>query len=78
MGNVVSTIRDDSILFEKDDIVFCKINNDKIYLIDNIGAFGQVDSHILKNPDKFLQEATKAYWVASGTHKKTKEIHQLL
>jgi len=68
MGNVVSTIRDDSILFEKDDIVFCKINNDKIYLMDDIHAFKQVKSRILKNPDKFLQEATKAYWIAAGNH----------
>jgi hypothetical protein len=70
MGNVVSTIQYNSILFKKDNILFCKINNDKIYLMDDIHAFRPVNSHILKNPDEFLQEATKAYWIAAGNHTK--------
>ena len=65
MGDVNYVITDSALLFKKDKITFGKINNDNIYLIDNTGAFKQIDTSILKTEDEFLKAATQAYWFAS-------------
>ena len=65
IGNVNYLIKDSILLIKKDDVVFGKINNDNIYLIDNTGTFKQIDPSILKGEDAFLKAATKSYWSAS-------------
>jgi len=64
MGDVDYFITDDSLELKKEDHVFGKLVNDKIYLVDDNKTFQRIDNNILNTEDEFLKEATKAYWIA--------------
>lgn len=66
MGDVGYFITDNSLELKKEDHIFGKIINDKIYLIDGNESFQQIDNNLLNTEDEFLKEATKAYWTAKG------------
>lgn len=66
MGAVDYFITDDSLELKKEDHVFGKLINDKIYLIDGNESFQQINNNLLNTEDEFLKEATKAYWIAKG------------
>jgi len=64
MGDVDYFITDNSLELKKEDHIFGKIINDKIYLIDGNESFQQIDNNLLNTEDEFLKEATKAYWIS--------------
>lgn len=66
MGDVNYLITDDSLELKKEDHVFGKLVNDKIYLIGGNKSFQQINNNLLNTEDEFLKEATKAYWLAKG------------
>jgi len=66
MGDVDYFITDDSLELKKEDQVFGKLVNDKIYLIGGNESFQRIDNNILNTEDEFLKEATKSYWNAKG------------
>ena len=66
MGKVNYLIKDGFIELKKDQNVFGKIINNKIYLLNDNQSFDQIENSILKSEDGFLKKATKSYWIASG------------
>ena len=66
MGDVNYLITDDSLELKKENHVFGKLINDKIYLIDGNESFQRIDNNLLNTEDEFLKEATKAYWIVKG------------
>lgn len=66
MGDVNYLITDDSLDLKKEDYVFGKLVNDKVYLVDDNKTFQRIDNNMLNTEDEFLKEATKAYWIAKG------------
>lgn len=52
----------------KDNVEFGKIKDQSVFLKQNKTQFKKVNEKILKSPDCFLREATKAYWIAEGLY----------
>lgn len=64
MGKITYLIVDEALILEKDDVTFGKIQDDRIYLLDHLKTFKEVEQSILKTPDAFFMQATKSYWNA--------------
>ena len=50
----------------KDEIKFGMVKNETVHLIEKDRDFKEVDKDVLHETDRFLEAATKAYWIASG------------
>ena len=66
MGTVSYLIKSGFIELKKDQSVFGKIINNKIYLLNDDQLFDQIDNSILKPEDEFLKKATRSCWIASS------------
>jgi translation elongation factor P/translation initiation factor 5A len=51
MAGVVSTNIDDYTALEKNDLTFCKIRDNNIYFLDEVGEFRQIDLKALVTSD---------------------------
>jgi hypothetical protein len=49
----------------KNGAKFGVIKDETIYLMDQANVLAEIDSSLLNDADKFLELATKSYWVVS-------------
>ena len=61
MGNVTSLICNNFILFQIDDIVFCKITDDKLYFVDRYKNYQIVKPASLNNSEQLLKHAMPSF-----------------
>ena len=65
-------------IIHKNGISFCEVEKDQISLIHSSGSYIEIDNNILRDKDKFLKSATKAYWIAKDRKKKTQSVEEVV
>ena len=88
MGPVVAEENRTAIELYKDNILFGKIKNKKIFLINRSGKFSEVNKELVTQAlnerrkhiyrDKLLIRVTKAYWLALEQTKSHKHLQSVL
>ena len=88
MGSVVAKENQTVIELYKDNILFGKIENKKILLMDSSGVFSEVNKELVTQAlkerrqyiyrDKLLVIMTKAYWLARKRKKSNEHLQYLL
>ncbi len=58
-------VYEEKLILQKNGATFGKIEDRKVYLLNDDKNFYQVETEILENPDEFLKAATKSYWISS-------------
>jgi hypothetical protein len=61
LGKIEYKIGDDMIGFYKNQIMFGKIEEDTIYLLNSCDGFDRIDVGLLDKGDAFTKKAQKAY-----------------
>jgi len=84
MDSVVAKENQTAVELYKDNILFGKIENEKILLMDRIGIFSEVNKELVAQAlkerrqhiyrDKLLVIMTKAYWLALEQTKANKSL----
>lgn len=69
IGIITSIIQNDCILFQKDNITFAKLDKDGFYFLNKANEFNPTPPNLIEDLDKFLMEATKAYYFAASNKK---------
>jgi hypothetical protein len=66
MGNVISLICNNFILFQIDNIVFCKMTSDKLYFVDQYKNYKIVKSSWLNNSEQLLKHTMRSFHFAAS------------
>ena len=61
LGKVEYKVGENSVGFYKNQVMFGKIEHDKVYLLNSRNKFNKIDMELLEHEDFFTKQAQKAY-----------------
>jgi hypothetical protein len=61
LGKVEYRVGENLVGFYKNQVMFGKIEHDKVYLLNSRNKFNKIDMELLEHEDFFTKQAQKAY-----------------